>query len=52
MIDFEKIYQEYDGMELYMIENYSEFYNSYLFNSYDVDSLIIWNLDKIIPIEN
>lgn len=52
MIDFEKIYQKYDGMELYMTENYSEFYNSYLFNSYDVDSLIIWNLDKIIPIEN
>ena len=48
-INFDRIQNEFDGMEIYYSNNYSEFHNSYLFYSYDYDSIAIWNLDKIIP---
>ena len=48
-IDFNRIYNEFDGMEIYYSSNYREFHNSYLFYAYDCDSIAIWNIDKIIP---
>jgi hypothetical protein len=47
-IDFNKICNEFDGMEIYFDSNYHEFHNSYLFYAYDCDSIAIWNTDKII----
>lgn len=45
-VDFERIYKEYDGMFVAYFENYGEFHTS-MFNSYDVDSLIVWNSDVV-----
>ena len=46
-IDWEKIYNNYDGMEVYAGENWCEFHESYLFNTYDCDSIVIWNTSII-----
>lgn len=47
-LDLERIYKEFDGIELFFSNNYHEFhYNSEIFNPWDVDSLVIWNYDKI-----
>ena len=43
-----KLKEEYDGMEVHMSDNYGELHNSYMFYTYDVDSLVLWNLDKVI----
>ena len=48
-LDIPKIMENYDGMEVYMSDNYGELHNSSMFYVYDVDSLVIWNLDKVIP---
>lgn len=47
-LDMQKIKSKYDGMEVYMDQNYGELHNSNMFNVWDVDSLVIWNLDKVI----
>ena len=47
-LDMQKIKSKYDGMEVYMDQNYVELHNSNMFNVWDVDSLVIWNLDKVI----
>lgn len=50
-IDFERIYNEFDGMYVAFSENYIKFHMS-IFNGYDVDSLCIWNADVIENVNN
>lgn len=47
-LDLNRIYKEFDGIELFFSNNYNEFhYASEIFSGWDVDSLIIWNYNKI-----
>jgi len=47
-LDKKKIYNKFDGMELFMRNNYGYFHNhSHIFTTWDVDSIVIWNLDII-----
>ena len=50
-LDLEKIYSEYDAMEVYFLDNYIELHNDPIFYSWDMDSLCIWNPDVIIPVK-
>ena len=51
-LDTEKLYSNFDGMELFMKNNYGYFHNhSHNFTTWDVDSIVIWNLDIIEPIK-
>ena len=50
MLNFDKIYKEYDAMEVFH-DNYTEIHYSSIFNSWDCDSICIWNLSKIKPIK-
>lgn len=49
-LNMKRIHKQFDGMEVYMGQNYSEFHYSDMFNVWDVDSLVIWNLDRVIPL--
>ena len=49
-LDMNKIKSRFDGMEVYMTNNWSEMHNTDMFYQYDVDTLVVWNLDKIIEI--
>lgn len=49
-LDMDKIKANYDGMEVYMCRDNGDLHRSYLFSAYDVDSLVIWNLDRIVCI--
>ena len=51
LIDHEKLRKDFDGMEVYFEENYNDFWWSRLFYGYDVNSLVVWNLDKVIVID-
>ena len=51
-LDKKKLYNEFDGMELFMRNNYGYFHNySHDFTTWDVDSIVIWNLNIIEPIK-
>ena len=50
ILDFQKIAEEYDAMEVFH-DNYTEIHYSSIFNSWDCDSICIWNLSKIKPIK-
>ena len=50
-LDIDKLYAKYDGIEVFMSEDYIHFHNG-LFNLWDVDSICIWNLDKVRPLES
>ena len=52
ILDCEKIMNEFDGLELFMEKNYNYFHNTDLFYAWDVDSLVVWNLSKIVPLKN
>lgn len=43
--DFVKIFQEYDGMELFLSDDFSLRFNG--FYAWDCDSIVIWNKDII-----
>lgn len=45
-IDFERICSEFDGMELFISDDYMNLHGG-LFNTWDCDSICIWNLDVI-----
>ena len=47
-LDTEKLYSEFDGIELFLSDNYSM--HDGIFNSWDCDSIVVWNPDVIIPI--
>lgn len=49
-LNLEKLYAEFDGIEVFMSEDYSHFHNG-MFNLWDVDSICIWNLEKVRPLE-
>ena len=49
-LNMEIIHKQFDGMEVYMGQNYSELHFSNMFNVWDVDSLVIWNLDRVISL--
>lgn len=47
-IDHEKLKKEYDGMEVFVSDCWGLFHNHMpIFWSWDVDSLVIWNMDKV-----
>lgn len=48
-IDREKLYEEYDGMELFISDNYNTLHDG-VFNSWDCDSICVWNPEVIIPL--
>jgi hypothetical protein len=45
------LYKDYDGVFLYHGKNYNEIHFMYQFNCWDVDSIVIWNPEMIIPIK-
>ena len=47
-LDIPKIKERFDGMEIFFDQNYSEFHDSALMDAFSVDSIVVWNLDKII----
>lgn len=47
-LNLEKLYNEFDGMELFMSENYVSLHYS-IFNSWDCDSIVVWN-PKVINV--
>lgn len=49
-LDMEKIHTNFDGMEVYMGQNWCELHDSDMFYPWDVDSLVIWNLNRVIPV--
>lgn len=51
MLDVCKLMNDFDGMEVYISENYNDFWWSKLFYGYDVDSLVLWNLDVVRVID-
>ena len=46
--NLEKLFEEYDGMELHLDDNYAALRYT-IFYTWDVDSIVIWNPDIIIP---
>jgi len=50
ILDLEKIYREFDGMEVDMRSGWSRFHWSKLFYTWDVSSIVVWNLSRIIPV--
>lgn len=51
-LDLDKIYNNFDAMELFMSNNYGYFHNySRIFTMWDVNSLVVWNFDIIEPIK-
>lgn len=50
VLDLEKIYREFDGMEVDMRSGWPLFHDSKLFYTWDVSSIVIWYLSRIIPV--
>ena len=48
-LDRDRLYETFDGMELFLSENY--YMHEGIFNSWDCDSIVIWNPDVILPIK-
>jgi len=51
-LNLEKIYDNFDGMELIHGDNWYELHIESFFNSWDVDSIVIWNPDVIEEIKD
>jgi hypothetical protein len=49
-LDLEKLYAEFDGMELFISEDFEHLHNG-MFNLWDVDSICVWNLALVRPLE-
>ena len=50
VLDLKKIYREFDGMEVDMGSGWSRFHWSKLFYGWDVSSIVVWYLSRIIPV--
>ena len=50
LLNLEKLYRDYDAMLVIYGNNYNELRFSHLFYEWDVDSICVWNLDKVIPL--
>lgn len=48
-LDQELLYSKFDGIELHLSDNYSM--HNGIFNTWDCDSICVWNPDVIIPLE-
>lgn len=48
-LDMAKIMNEFDGMEVLNANSYRMRYG--YFYGWDVDSIVVWNLDKVIPVK-
>ena len=46
-LDLNRIYSEFDAMEVHLSENWCELHDTNLFYSWDVDSIVVWNPDVI-----
>lgn len=46
-LDHDALKRNYDGMEVFISDCWGLFHNHPLFWSWDVDSLVIWNMDKV-----
>lgn len=42
-----RLYENFDGVELHISEDYARFHSNNVFNTWDVDSICIWNLNVI-----
>lgn len=51
-LDVNKLYNEFDGIELHISEDHYRFYNNNVFNTWDVDSICIWNLDVVSVVDS
>jgi len=49
-LDTDKIEKDYDAMEVYMNDNYYDLHNSDIFYLWDVDSIVVWNPDVVVPV--
>ena len=47
-LDLDRIYTEYDAMEVTMSDNWNEMHYDRIFYTWDCDSIVIWNREKII----
>lgn len=50
-LDHDALKRNYDGMEVFISDCWGLFHNHPLFWSWDVDSLVIWNMDKVKEIK-
>ena len=48
-LDLERLYRMFDGIELFLSNDYSM--HNGIFNSWDVDSIVVWNPNVILPIK-
>ena len=46
----EKLYERFDGIELFISDNY--YMHDGIFNSWDCDSIVVWNPKVILPIKS
>lgn len=46
-LNLEKIYQKYDGIEVWMSKDWENFHYTLPFSTWDVDSLCVWNTNVI-----
>ena len=47
-LDIERLYKDFDGIELFISEDYNTMHFG-IFNSWDCDSICVWNPSVIIP---
>ena len=47
-LDLDRIYTEYDAMEVTMSDHWGDMHNHRIFYTWDCDSIVIWNREKII----
>ena len=46
-LDLDKIYREFDAMEIHHEGHYNELHDSDIFYAWDVDSICVWNPDMV-----
>lgn len=51
ILDYDKLKNEFDGMEVFLHEDLVGLHWSKLFYGYDVDSIVLWNLDTVVVID-
>jgi hypothetical protein len=49
-LDYHRINDEYDAMEVYMCDYWNDLHYSNIFYTWDVDSIVVWNPEVIIPL--
>ena len=50
-LDVEKLYSNYDGVELHISEDFNNFRRNNVFNMWDVDSICVWNSEIVEVID-